>query len=298
MNHSDIQNRMADYLEGDLSLAKRAVFDAHLDACEECSTELSEMRGTIGLLRRLPTPEPPSDLADNVMRRISEGEGQPGLLGRLERWFGELSSLVTAPGFAVPATALAAGLAVVLVTGDRGLSLPSFETEVQPTQVAQRSSGSAAHRLSRDEIKDFADALAGLRSESLAQNNSAVDGVRLGLRGSDFASDESRVPTGRMGRGTGDHSLELASAVSGAAAEAKSVRTRDEWLAVLIEQPQVFAREHAELSSVEQELWITHLSRRAVELGSLEAVVSSLRATADPVAVALADSFGAAALLR
>ena len=46
MNHSDIQNRMADYLEGDLSLSKRALFDAHLDACTECARELSEMRGT------------------------------------------------------------------------------------------------------------------------------------------------------------------------------------------------------------------------------------------------------------
>ena len=128
MNHSDIQNRMADYLEGDLSLAKRALFDAHLDACEDCSTELAEMRETIRLLRRLPTPEPPANLTDNVMRRIGEGEGQPELLDRMARWLSELSGNLVAPRFAVPVAALVAGLAVVLVTGDRGfmLSLSGF----------------------------------------------------------------------------------------------------------------------------------------------------------------------------
>ena len=75
----------------------------------------------------------------------------------------------------------------------------------------------------------------------------------------------------------------------------QSVRSRDEWLDVLIQHPQAFAREHSELSTVEQELWITHLSRRAVELERLEEVVVALRATADPFAVVLAKSFAAAA---
>ena len=59
MNHSDIQGRMADYLEGELSLGNRALFDAHLDGCGDCSRDLSAMRETIGLLRSLPAPEPP-----------------------------------------------------------------------------------------------------------------------------------------------------------------------------------------------------------------------------------------------
>ena len=74
MNHSDIQSRMASYLDGELALGQRALFDAHLDGCEACSTELSDMRATINLLRRLPSPEPPADLVDQIMRRVAEGE--------------------------------------------------------------------------------------------------------------------------------------------------------------------------------------------------------------------------------
>ena len=67
MNHSDIQSRMANYLEGELALGDRALFDGHLDSCESCSGELSEMRATINLLRRLPTPEPPATGLNTVV---------------------------------------------------------------------------------------------------------------------------------------------------------------------------------------------------------------------------------------
>ena len=101
-----------------------------------------------------------------------------------------------------------------------------------------------------------------------------------------------------MRRSTRDPSLEMASAqtagAAGAAgAQAQATRTRDEWLDVLIDQPRLFAREHRDLSSVERELWVTHLSRRALELGRLEEIVVVLRATGDPIAVKLASSFAA-----
>lgn len=291
---------MADYLEGDLSLGKRALFDAHLDACADCSSELSEMRGTISLLRRLPAPEPPSDLTDNVMRRIAEGEGQPGLLDRIERWFAEFSSLVLTPRFVVPATAVAAGLAVVVVTADGGGSLPGLTRQTPVAQVAQapRPNGPAAQQRREPQLQGFGDARGRMRVESLAQNNTRPGRVRLGLRGSRLAGDGLHAPPARRRAGAGPQSLELASASTAGTAKAESPRTRDEWLDVLIQQPQAFAREHTELSSVERELWITHLSRRAVELGRLEEAVTTLRATADPVAVLLADSFADAGELR
>ncbi len=65
MNHAESHSHMADYLEGDLDLTKRALLDAHLDSCEPCSREFAEMRGTITLLRGLPDPEPPPFLAEN-----------------------------------------------------------------------------------------------------------------------------------------------------------------------------------------------------------------------------------------
>jgi hypothetical protein len=296
VNHSDIESRMADYLEGDLSLGKRALFDAHLDTCTDCESELAEMRGTIGLLRGLPTPEPPTDLVDNVMRRIKLGEGQPGLVDRMARWFAELNDFITTPRFAVPATALAAGLAVVLVTGEGNFSVPSLQTSGPETQIARHPSGAGQQKLTDEQMRTFADAVAGLRAESVA-DNSTPSGSRLGMSGSTPEGDTDRSPLGGRS-GAADHSLKFASVASGGSATAQSVRTRDEWLEVLIDQPRVFAVEHRELSAVEQELWITHLSRRAVELGRLDDVVTALRATADPVSVALADSFAAAARLR
>lgn len=130
MNHSDIQSRMASYLDGELALGDRALFDGHLDNCESCSRELREMRSTINLLRRLPTPEPPADLVDQVMHRIAEGEGQPDWLGRL----GDTLAIIFAPRITIPVTALVAGLAITFVSGDLQLrsldfrQLPHTET--------------------------------------------------------------------------------------------------------------------------------------------------------------------------
>jgi len=128
VNHSDIQSRMASYLDGELSLDARALFDAHLDQCDACSRELAEMRGTIRLLRSLPTPEPPPDLVSNVMSRIAEGEGQPDWIGRVM----DQLSRVFVPRIAIPVSAVAAALTLTVVSGD--LSLRSLNPRVRPEQ--------------------------------------------------------------------------------------------------------------------------------------------------------------------
>lgn len=141
MNHSDIQTRMASYLEGELALGDRARFDGHLDNCEPCSRELAEMRATINLLRRLPTPEPPSDLVEQVMRRIAEGEGQPSWLGRVA----DALSVILAPRFSIPATALAAGLAITFVSGDLQFRALDLMRPAQPVKVASILPGSSTN---------------------------------------------------------------------------------------------------------------------------------------------------------
>jgi hypothetical protein len=119
---------MASYLDGELSLGARALFDAHLDQCDECTRELTEMRDTIRLLRTLPTPEPPTDLVSNVMSRIAEGEGQPNWF---ERVMDQLSRIFV-PRIAIPATAVAAALTLTFVSGD--LNLNSLDPRVRPNQ--------------------------------------------------------------------------------------------------------------------------------------------------------------------
>ncbi|MBW2272779.1 MAG: zf-HC2 domain-containing protein [Deltaproteobacteria bacterium] len=146
MNHSDIQALMADYLEGDLSLARRALFDAHLDGCEACGGELAEMRRTIGLLRALPSPEPPPDLVDKVMRRIREGEGQASWLDRVGSWLSELA----APRVAIPATALAAALVIALVTGDLQLDLPGAGGQPRSRELAAANSPQVRGQVDRE----------------------------------------------------------------------------------------------------------------------------------------------------
>jgi hypothetical protein len=114
VNHADVKKNLADYLEGDLAVNKRAVVDAHLDDCEECALEVSEMEQTIRLLRTLPEPESPPMMAADVMRRIRAGEAEPGFLTRI----GRSIASVFEPSFMLPASAIAAAAIVVVVLQD------------------------------------------------------------------------------------------------------------------------------------------------------------------------------------
>ena len=116
MNHSEVKNHLADYLEGDIDLGDRALVDAHLDDCADCAQEVSEMQQTIGLLRRLPEPEQPPMVAANVMRRIRAGETQPGIFERIGRVLGGIFE----PTFVLPASAVAAAAFVVVVVQEPG----------------------------------------------------------------------------------------------------------------------------------------------------------------------------------
>lgn len=121
MNHADMRTHMAGYLEGDLPIAERALFDAHLDGCEICALEIAEMRATISLLRSLPEPEVPADLTNQVLRRIRAGEGR-------QTWLDHARAAVeflTAPRILAPvsATMLAAG--VLMATGQLPRFMPS-----------------------------------------------------------------------------------------------------------------------------------------------------------------------------
>jgi hypothetical protein len=80
-----VSDRLGGHLEGDLSLAEFARVDAHLAVCAECAAELRELRTTVALLRGLPDPAPPAELAEAVMRRIDSGEGRPPRLVPLFR---------------------------------------------------------------------------------------------------------------------------------------------------------------------------------------------------------------------
>ncbi|MBJ20038.1 MAG: hypothetical protein GY910_14880 [bacterium] len=129
MNHGDVKKNLADYLEGDLVLDDRALVDAHLDHCDECAREVSDMQQTIRLLRLMPEPETPPMIAANVMRRIRAGETRPGFFGHL--WSG--LGTIFEPSFVLPASAVAAAaLVVVLAQGQSAGGLPGFLGATRP----------------------------------------------------------------------------------------------------------------------------------------------------------------------
>ena len=105
MNHSRAQDLLSPYLEDDLSEADRSAVESHLAACAGCAEDLSDLRGAVALLRRLPAPEPPPFLASRVMARIADGEARPG---GFRRWLAQAS----APIIAAPLAAAAAALLV------------------------------------------------------------------------------------------------------------------------------------------------------------------------------------------
>jgi hypothetical protein len=76
VNCARARSHLGDHLEGDLDLRSRSKVDEHLGRCTSCADELNELRSTVGLLRSLPTPQPPAELAGEIMRRIEAGEGR------------------------------------------------------------------------------------------------------------------------------------------------------------------------------------------------------------------------------
>ncbi len=140
MNHADVKSCLADYLEGDLSLDRRARVDAHLDGCADCAREVDQMRRMIRLLQLLPEPETPPLIAANVMRRIRAGESRSGLVTRFVRAVGGTLD----PGFVLPAAVIASAALVLVVWTDPdsvrssfrpGSLVPRLEASLETTGV-------------------------------------------------------------------------------------------------------------------------------------------------------------------
>jgi len=313
VNHSDVKNCMADYLEGDLSLDERALFDAHLDDCPACSREIAEMRGTISLLRSLPEPATPAGLADQVMRRIRSGEGEPRLADRLRQLVdGLLAPRILAP---VSAAALAAGL--VLWSGQVQIgSTTGRSAEATPLQItvagpqADRSESLAARRSG-----DVGDALTGgaLGASAAEGQSAASERVEFMTRdqwrslGLGFDVDplvgliDLGSPSGgrQLVMPSGDRAPEAVpvadNRLRSAVVAGRVLPSSDDWLSLIETEPAVFADHLSGLSLAEQELWVDRLARRAHETGRFDQVVGALRASSNGLARQLGADFAAVA---
>jgi len=295
VNHTDIRNHLADYLEGDLDLSRRALLDAHFDRCEECSREMDEIRATIALLHALPVPEPPPDLADRVLRRLREGEGQPRLLDVVRDFFSELA----APRFAVPLTALATLLAIALLPGDLRLRIPGFGSEPAVTTAATSPIAALS------EADRIAAAEEGPKRELLEKHRRLTQNALERLVASRDAADRPAIAGAsraeRLGpvlAATPQQGQQLGMPPYSSPEERAQHRLDllDSRLELMISDPALFAGRFGERTVTEQELWLRELATRSLEADVTVAVEESLRSSVDPAAQVLADSFGRAVM--
>jgi hypothetical protein len=266
-------------------------------------------------------------LASDVMRRIRQGEGQPGLLDRLGGWVDEL----TTPRITVPFAAVAATLAALLISGQVQVTIPGLQRNAPAANavVAQRVEqpsatvpGVEAESPAPVEVAAVAapdrtaasalEPILGphpvfepypLLSETqptigyepvMAANDPAI-GPRILLPG---AGDRSPADVGPEANFVMAQSLKATapSAVSsgGVDAEARRLEALDERLASMLTGPSEFAADFQAMHLAERELWLELLAQRASEAGRGEEIVAALRATGDASALELAGLFAGA----
>ena len=133
MNHDELCERLSAYLEADLEASERARIEEHLSGCPDCRREYRELRHTVHLLRRLPAPDPPLDLADRVIARLRAGEGRPGLVARCQAWIAPIAE--TPWSTPVAAVAVALGVLGIVRGVDVSSEFPPWDRSESRPQV-------------------------------------------------------------------------------------------------------------------------------------------------------------------
>lgn len=322
MNHAEVKKNLADYLEGDLSLERRALVDAHLDTCEECALEVTELEQTILILRSMPEPETPPMIAANVMRRIRAGETEAGFFERLRR---RVTGILE-PSFMLPASAVAAAAFVVVVVQDPSrFALDALTAAPRPAATSALEAraplpltGMSVSRVagdSRSTVTRAPEPLPRFRSRVPA---GVTGGVFAGAAPPSFLLD---APQGSFTGGSIDlrnRAVPVAAPIApgmlpvrrdmNAGRAFDAVHTggntgrraggedpRDAWIGLGLERPADFARFLSGKTLAEQELWVERLADRAESRGLLDELVQALEATPSDVGGVLAADFRAEA---
>jgi len=174
MNHREIRRRMGEYLQGDLPLAQRALFDGHLDGCPACAAELSALRETIQRLRGLPTPDVPANLVDRVVARIADGEGRARPWDGLVAFWNWID-----PARYLPPLAGAALTSAVVIVGvrDLGWQIPGMQA---PPAISSESAPSAREPAEAAPNTSLRPAAPARRTATLTVPGPAPERVRAG----------------------------------------------------------------------------------------------------------------------
>ena len=125
-----VQDRFTDYLDGRLNGAEMQHISAHLDACQACTRQWEELRGTQGMLAALgPAPEPP-DLLLRIRVAISQERA------RAQRSFSDVWNLAWRNSIGPFLLQASAGFAsAVLLLGTVAVLVTMF-TQPQPVQAS------------------------------------------------------------------------------------------------------------------------------------------------------------------
>jgi len=308
---------MADYLEGHLSLEKRALFDAHLDDCGTCMSEIRDVQRTVNLLRSLPEPEVPAGFTDSVMRRVREADDRPHWL----RSVSEAFSMLLRPRILVPVSVSMIALGILAGTGQVEdallLETPARGQLAGPAQSADASAlagvPGTAMRLPAEQTSQVPRGAAihiavqpTSASSSLPgpfQPTNPGQGQIVHLVPRQFSPAPGQIWNASapvqpmvMQAAVGSQARWPADSGLGSSNQARrSARqpSADEWLLRLRRSPGNFATLISNSTLAEQELWVSNLARRAAERGELDEVVQALRASPNQRAKLLADDFEA-----
>jgi anti-sigma factor RsiW len=74
----DVTELVTEYAEGRMSFLDRLRFHVHLGMCRHCRRYVRQMKATAKALGKLPPPELPAELRDELLRRFDgwKGEGR------------------------------------------------------------------------------------------------------------------------------------------------------------------------------------------------------------------------------
>ena len=316
MNHAEVKKSLADYLEGDLSLDRRALVDAHLDTCEECALEVTELEQTILMLRSMPEPETPPMIAANVMRRIRAGETEVGFFERLRR---RVTGILE-PSFMLPASAIAAAAFVVVVVQDPsrfGVDALTAAPRPAATSALEASAPLPLTGMSLPRVVGDSRSTAPRAPQPRFRSRmpaGVTAGVFAGAAPPSFLLDASQgsftggaidlrnraVPVAApiapgMLPVRRDASAGRAFDAVHAGGRASGEDPRDAWIGLGLERPADFARFLSGKTLAEQELWVERLADRAESRGLLDELVQALEATPNGLGGVLAADFRAEA---
>jgi len=77
VDHQRAQERLSDYLDGDLSGASLEELEGHLETCDECRAELESLRQTLSVLGGLKPVDPSPDFLQQVNQKLRRRTKSP-----------------------------------------------------------------------------------------------------------------------------------------------------------------------------------------------------------------------------